>query len=166
MSANNVGLEASEMDKNNIHTPPASVFGGDDTDKMAVIANLDGIEVSDAILQAMEEDALFEREKLARKGREPPKMPHDVDPAPTLPPAPPFGIPQDVRYQYNYPESARGDARRGTFQQKLKYYHVTPPFHQQMVTGPPERARREFMDLEQKVRTNRIMKGTHVQYYD
>ena len=95
--------------------PPASVFGGDKTNKMAVIANLDGIEVSDAILKAMEDDALFEREKLTRKGLEPPMLPHDVDPAPPLPPAPPFGIPQDVRYQFNYPESARSGARQGTF---------------------------------------------------
>ena len=96
MSDNNVGLEASEKDKNNIHTPPASVSGGDDTDKMAAMANLDGIEVSDAILKAMEDEALFEREKLARKGHEPLMLPRDVDQAPPSPPAPPFGIPQDV----------------------------------------------------------------------
>jgi len=34
---------------------------------MAAIAAMDGIEVSDAILQAMEEEVLFERKKLARK---------------------------------------------------------------------------------------------------
>ena len=67
MSDNNVGLEAREKDKTNIHTPPASGFGGEDTDKMAAIAAMDGIEVSDAILQAMEEEVLFERKKLARK---------------------------------------------------------------------------------------------------
>jgi len=83
--------------------------------------------------------------------------PHHVDPAPRLPPVPPYGVSQDVRYQYNYPENARGDARRGTFQQKLQDYQVTPPFHQQMVTGSLERAQSEFRDLEQKVRTNSIM---------
>ena len=161
MSDNNVGLEASERDKTDIHTPPASVSGGDDTDKMAVMANLDGIEVSDAILKAMEDEALFEREKLARKGQESLMLPHDVDPAPTLPPAPPFGIPQDVRYQFNYPDSARGSARQGTFHQKPRGYNATPPFHQQMMTGPPERARRDFMDLEQKV-----LNHTYHTYYD
>ena len=124
---------------------------------MAAIAAMDGIEVSDAILQAMEEEVLFEREKSARKGREPVMMPHHVDPAPRLPPVLPFGVSQDVRYQYNYPENARGDAQRGTFQQKLQDYQVTPPFHQQMVTGSPERAQSEFRGLEQKVRTNSIM---------
>ena len=157
MSDNNVGLEAREKDKTNIHSPPTSGFGGEDTDKMAAIAAMDGIEVSDAILQAMEEEVLFEREKLARKGREPVMTPHHVDPAPRLPPVPPYGVSQDVRYQYNYPENARGDAQRGTFQQKLQDYQVTPPFHQQMVTGSPEHAQSEFRDLEQKVRTNSIM---------
>ena len=79
--------------------------GGDDTDKMAVMANLDGIEVSDAILKAMEDEALFEREKLARKRHKPLMLPRDVDWATPSPPAPPFGIPQDVRYQFNYPKA-------------------------------------------------------------
>ena len=98
MSDNNVGLEAGEENKTNIHTPPVSVSGGDDTDKMAAMANLDGIEVSDAILQAMEDEARFEREKLTRKGHEPIMLPRDVDRDSPSPPAPPFRIP---RYQFN-----------------------------------------------------------------
>ena len=78
---------------------------------MEDIANLDGIGVSDAMLKAMEDEALLEREEKIRKGLEPPMLPRGVDLAPPLPPAPPFGVPQDFRYQFHSPEPVGGGAQ-------------------------------------------------------
>ena len=112
---------------------------------------MEGIGMSDAKIQTMDKTNFEREEDFMLRACEPFMVPRDVDPAPPVPPAPPFGLSQDVRYQFRSPEYVQ------TVKQKPIGYNKTPPIHQQMMTGSPERAQSEFRDLEQKVRTNSIM---------